>query len=49
MKTRFIGMILVLSILAALFIVTGGDHANPSVTESVAPSVDIGLQPLKIN
>ena len=49
MKTRFIGMILVLSILAALFIVTGGDHASPSVNDSVTPSADIGLQPLKIN
>ena len=49
MKTRFFGMILVLSILAALFMATGGEHANPGVTAPVAPSVDIGLQPLKIN
>lgn len=49
MKTRLFGAVLVLAVLAALFLVTNAEHANPGANVPVAPSADIGLQPLKIN
>jgi len=54
MKTRIIGTILVLAILAALFVLTGGDNQNPTgstVQSQPQPqsSSDNDLKNLKIN
>jgi hypothetical protein len=54
MKTRIFGSLLVLAILVALFVLTGGDHQNPSsstVQSQPAPpsSADNDLKNLKIN
>lgn len=54
MKTRIVGSILVLAILAALFVLTGGDHQSPpgsTVQSQPMPpsSSDNDLKNLKIN
>lgn len=49
MKARILGTLFVLTILAAVFVLTqdGGNTGN--VNQPVAPQNDTGLQPLKIN
>jgi len=54
MKTRIFGSLLVLVILVALFVLTGGDHQSPSgstvQSQPLPPSSsDNDLKNLKIN
>ena len=54
MKTRIFGSLLVLVILVALFVLTGGDHqspAGPTMQSQPQPqsSSDADLKNLKIN
>jgi hypothetical protein len=52
MKTRIIGSLLVLTILVALYILTGGDvqtHSQPTLQSQPPSSADSDFKSLKIN
>jgi hypothetical protein len=49
MKARILGTLFVLAVLAALFVVTQESGNTGPANQPVAPSNDVGLQPLKIN